>query len=511
MFKFFKSPARPQTETPLANPPAAQAPASGNAAIVIDTWDVFDTLIARYCHVPGLVFDMVAQRTGLAEFPVSRKQAQSELDAVGKPYTLFDIYRKMKDKGLDAALADRLLTEELAVENEQVVPIRRNLERVGRQDLLISDMYLTGEMIADLVPLAPGKGLTRPVIVGNWGKASGAIWPHLTKVYRINKHHGDNPHSDQATAAAHGIAVELVQDHLFTAWEQQVDGKGESQLALLLRECRLRSVPPNSHPVHTAVCGPLLAIMTAYSIQLYRRYSQASAIVFCSRDCDQLAKVFRAMFPAVRSMALDLNRLLTAFGTHDAYFNERIPDGAVIVDLVGSGRSTMSYLRRNPSKKLAFHSLVYVDTVLDQEEIAERNAEIQAGQFACHFPLSKFEAEVARFEVLLQVGYDKVTDISVEADSGAAIRYHEPESWGMVELEFLEFKSFAVRNLIHGIKHRPIDAILRSEKGDEILEAALEGIFRNENILNYPSTYHKRDGDYFQSLVAMGNKLAQGR
>lgn len=517
MFKFFKSSGRVQSGISAAEkPPEKVDPATDNATspgdirAPIDTWDVFDTLIARYCTAPAAVHEIVAQRTGVADFPVLRKQAQDALDSIGKPYVIFEIYRRMRDHGLDAVLAERLLAEELAVESEQVIPIRRCLERVGKHDILVSDMYLTGEMIADLLAQASDMGLCRPVTVGNWGKASGAIWGRLLRFYRINMHHGDNTHSDHAMPGTHQIPTELVQDHLPTAWEQRLIDAGESQLALLSRECRLRSTPSNPHPIHGVVCGPLLAVMAVYAAQLRSRYREATAIVFCSRDCDQLGSVFRAMFPAVPTLALDLNRLLTAFGTHDAYFNERLPDGTVIVDLVGSGRSILSYMRRNPGKKLAFHSLVYVDDVLDAEEKAERAGDISAERFLYDFTLSTFTGPVSRFEVLLQAGYDKVVDVIVEPDSGAVVRHHERESWSAPETEFLEFKSFAMQNLVRSIKQRPIDSIIASERGKEILELALREILGDEEILNYPSTYHDRDRIYFRDLVAMGNQLALG-
>jgi hypothetical protein len=479
----------------------------------IDTWDVFDTLIARYCIEPHTVFEIVAQKVGLAEFPDLRVRAQRELDNVGKPYVIFDIYEKIREYGIAPQVAERLLAEELAVESDQSIPIRRNIERVGAHDLLVSDMYLTTEMVSSLVAQGAGPRIMRPPIVGNWGKATGAVWPMLAKHYQLVCHHGDNPHSDHAMPTKHGVSCELVEDHRPTEWEQTLMGAGEFQLALLLRECRLRTVPVNRHRVHEVVCGPFLSILVIYALQIYRAHSGAPAIVFCSRDCDQLAQVFRTLCPTIPILALDLNRYLLYPGMHDAVFNEKIPDGSVIVDFVGTGRSILGYIKRNPAKKLTFQTLLFADHfLLEPEEIAEREQDIAAGVFRVGHRITECPEFVGGYlwhlEILLQPGYDMVTDLVIEPGSGAMIRSHEVEPWAQEELEFLEFKNSAVHALIRGLKTRPTESLLTGENQKQIQYAALVQILADREISDWSSTFFSRDTFHAKRLAARGPQFA---
>lgn len=480
----------------------------------IDTWDVFDTLIARYCMNPAVVFDIVAQRAGVPEFPHWRQRAQADLDAIGRPYAIHDIYRKMSENGVAADLASRLLQTEIAVETAQSIPIRRNLERVGRRDLMVSDMYLGAEVVSDLIAQAVAPRVMRPPVVGNWGKATGAVWPHLLKAYRIGVHHGDNPHADLATPSAHGIACELTTDHLPTPWEAELFDSGEQQLALLLRECRLRSVPRAASiavdAMYELVCGPLLTILLLYAIDLRERYADVPAFVFASRDGDQLAAVFRALYPAVPSLEASLNRVLCVSPAHDAMFNEQIPDGALIVELIASGRTVLAYTGRNPHKRLACHTLLYADRFLSPEDVAVRSRDIEAGRFGFHVALSACEGFIQNFEAMVQPGYDKVIDAAAESGSGAVVRRHGIETWTEPEEAFLEFKHLAVRNLIDALKRRPIDALPVAAKRKQILARAIAAMLAADDALAIlPSFYHREQG-YFQDMAQAEEQAKQG-
>jgi hypothetical protein len=282
---------------------------------------------------------------------------------------------------------------------------------------------------------------------------------------------------------------------------------GELQLALLLRETRLRSIPAAREHRHDVVCGPLLSVILIYALEIRRRYSKPSMVVFCSRDGDQLAAIFRALFPTVPSVTLDLNRQLTAFGTHDAFFNKKIPDGSVIVDLVATGRSVLSYLKRNPAKMLSFHTLLYVDEFLDADEIASRMDEVKSGLFQYQYSKTDFPGQVPNLEFLLQPGYDIVDDVQAEHASGAVVRRHRPEQRDDDEHGFLKFKSIALRELARGIKRRPINALLASGQSASIMRRALDDILSDDSLLK-TSMYIEREKVQFQNLVSLGNTLA---
>lgn len=468
--------------------------ASGEGAV--DTWDVFDTLIARYCVDPEAVFQWVAARSSAPEFPHWRMRAQADLDALAQPYDIHDIYRRLRENGADATLADRLLAEELAVEREQAVPIRRNIERLGERDLLVSDMYLGADLVADLVAHATDGKLVRPPIVGNWGKSCGAIWPALLGKYVIRMHHGDNPHSDRAVPRSHGIACELTDDQVLSGWEARLFEAGEDQLAFLQRECRLRSTPhAPSWGVRNCeiVCGELPSLLVIYAVQLERKYRRASSYVFCSRGADHVAQVFRTLYPHIRTVSVDLNRVLARVGRHDDVLNAQIPDGAVIVDMVGTGNTVLAYIGRNPEKRLIYHTMVFCDFLLNEEQKRKRTEQAASGVFNFHFPANEFSGHLWHLEMLLQPGYDMVVDLEADTNSGAVVRGHEAEAWNGDDLRFLRFKTDAIEALLRGLRSRPLDRLMTTGKDMELLHMAVLTIFGDEGIRRSSPTFFERD------------------
>jgi len=108
---------------------------------IVTSWDVFDTLVARFTPDQHAVFQLVESQRNAPGFAMRRTDAQAALDRLGQPYALHDIYRRMVADGLADADARLLLRQEVETERGLVFPIRRNVARVEPRDLIISDMY----------------------------------------------------------------------------------------------------------------------------------------------------------------------------------------------------------------------------------------------------------------------------------------------------------------------------------------------------------------------------------
>jgi predicted HAD superfamily hydrolase len=144
-------------------------------ARLINTFDVFDTLIARRGVEPRCVLDRLQSRGQLPGLAAARLATDRQLWAQGKPYSLHDIYQEVRCLlSLDEPSADRLLQLEIELEHDEVIPIAENLEQVQDGDLLISDTYLPAEVVVSLLRRA---GLDRRVaiVVSNDGKSRGWI------------------------------------------------------------------------------------------------------------------------------------------------------------------------------------------------------------------------------------------------------------------------------------------------------------------------------------------------
>jgi len=232
---------------------------------LVNSWDVFDTLLTRFVLDPMQVFASIDRRHPGVDFMRRRLEAQAALDKIGRPYVIYEIYRQMAEGGVAPETAKALLREELATEKSVMLPVRKAVEQVAPTDLLISDMYLPGEVITALLAETCDLHWALPVIRSNWGKHSGTIWPKILQHYVIRTHYGDNAVADGAVPRKFGIETVLLRDIELTEWEQTVGRLGLGQLALIQRETRLRSLRQDAGVYENLAAGPYLGLLLGYA------------------------------------------------------------------------------------------------------------------------------------------------------------------------------------------------------------------------------------------------------
>jgi hypothetical protein len=154
----------------------------------VNSWDCFDTLIARNLITPSSIFDIVGKNIGDSDFTNKRKKAERSSSG-----TYLDIYKKLPDVNKDL---------ELEAELENCYPIIENINKVKDGDYIVSDMYLPESFIREMLRKC---GLKKDVnvVVTRHGKHKGNIWVDLKD--KILNHTGDNIRSDCRNAEIQGI------------------------------------------------------------------------------------------------------------------------------------------------------------------------------------------------------------------------------------------------------------------------------------------------------------------
>lgn len=301
----------------------------------MNSWDCFDTLLARrYVH-PHTVFIETGKRLGDSDFLGKRLSAESMSNG-----TYSSIYERLPN--IDPEI-------EFQVELEHCFGIVENINRVKDGDIVVSDMYLTADHIKRLL-VSCGLKKDIKIHVTPGGKREGWIWNHLNG---IDLHVGDNYNADVASPSQHGIKAEHYNGHLFNNIEEEVS-KSDHQLACWMRYIRL-NCPYNGDEAkywfdQSNYNLPVLALA---SLEL-----PDEPLAFTYRDCIYFHPLYEKI-TGKTAVKLHASRHCY-YNPMDGYIDHVLKqtEGRTIVDLQGSGKSIASFFEKlqKPMPKVIYLS-----------------------------------------------------------------------------------------------------------------------------------------------------------
>jgi hypothetical protein len=256
----------------------------------IASFDLFDTLVARKCQEPTAIFQAVERKSGVAQFAHLRHTFEMRL--FGRAlYGLDDVYAALSaELGWSPELVAKLKMLELMEEWDNLFPIAEVVARFGPNDIVISDMYLPYDFIRKIVEEKCGlRGKT--IILSNYGKHLGVVWPQLLTQCEITRHYGDNVHADIASPARFGIPTEHISVSNWSHGERVLIDIGLRPCAEAIREARLRGdADAAGRGVRAAQLEmnlPLLVIGSYFLFQAAEDFG-ADRLLLCARDCSLL-------------------------------------------------------------------------------------------------------------------------------------------------------------------------------------------------------------------------------
>lgn len=319
------------------------------------SFDVFDTLIGRARFYPDSVFDRVALQARFPEFKSLRKQAEARSDG-----TWDSIWKEfLKISGKQTSFVDQLAKAEWQTELEETFPIVSVCRLVTPQDIFISDMYITREMMVQLLE-KNGLGKIDPsrIFVTPGGKSQAWIWQKISeKGIKIKEHIGDNSHSDVSSPSSKGISAFHYTGSQYTKSESSLVSIDRSDLANLSRIVRL------SNPFDKGESSSLwnefasmnvpFLVSAAHGVKSLVQEKKIRRVLFATRDCCFLEKVFGLLFPEVERHTFYCSRALYFNPTTDyiRYAKKLIDDDTLIVDIHGTGASLIAFIQGGLSVK----------------------------------------------------------------------------------------------------------------------------------------------------------------
>lgn len=315
----------------------------------INSFDVFDTLIARRCVLPELIFEEVESISRFENFMAYRKQAESRI--VSRGYTLDDIYREFANiTGVSSDIIELLCSLEIQRELENAIPIQDNLDKVNNGDILITDMYLPRNVIEAMLRKI---GLTKQIglIVSAHGKSSGDIWPRVSSIVSISSHYGDSFYSDIKSPAAFDVYGKILKQSPLNDIERFYADNGLELLSRLMRECRLKVLSAKfsreRNMRHLLQVNYNMPILMLASVHLYLMAAEEGRFnfLFSARDCYAMEKLFRCLiggaglfFKSSYFLTSRISRV-KASDSYVRYVDAVFTKDSVVVDLCGTGLS----------------------------------------------------------------------------------------------------------------------------------------------------------------------------
>lgn len=282
----------------------------------IISFDIFDTLIFRPFTEPADLFYFLGERLGILDFKHIRMEleAKSRVECYKKhqhyEVNFADIWKCIEQEtgvpakqGMEQELS---LEKEFCYANPYMLTVFRELKKLGKKVIAVSDMYLPEKFLADLLMKKGYHGIEAVYVSCEYGKSKGN-----GKLFDLVKrdfpdaisavHIGDNEHSDVEMPKKHGFA--------------SVYYPNANKMALSYRPYDMSPVIGGAYRgivdnylyhglnqysmeyEYGFVYGGLFVLGYCHFVHEYKKQNGIDKILFLSRDGDILKQVYEKLYP----------------------------------------------------------------------------------------------------------------------------------------------------------------------------------------------------------------------
>jgi len=260
----------------------------------VNSYDVFDTIIARNVKEPRDIFDIIEINFPYKNFKALRIAAEKTNGLTFE--TIYKEFYKLTNDNI--SVINSLKQFEINTEIANSFLIAQNYEKINDGDILVSDMYFSSEQIAFILKqLGFSKNVTIYSSSIGISKYSGKMYEYLLSKYTIKSHTGDNEHSDIIMAKKYNIKAILTTAHKFTRAEQYFLDKGCAKFCFFLRKYRLlnpyieNSKESNLYNDQIGFNIPLLILISLHLNELLIA-EKRTTVLFYTRDSCLIQPIF---------------------------------------------------------------------------------------------------------------------------------------------------------------------------------------------------------------------------
>jgi predicted HAD superfamily hydrolase len=268
------------------------------------SFDFYDTLFVRLLGEPRGIFQLIEKLLDWPGFTQRRidAEASANIHSPKTEVTLDDIYALLD---ADAGLSTKAKQLELELETQLLAPVKKNVRKLGPDDLVISDMYLPRSVLQSALDANVKTGCNLRIILSSERgdrKSDGTLWRNLIRDnIKPESHLGDHLVSDVKRPRQAGIPATHFRDSLLNRFEKRylkygLDGSliaGVSRAARLSEPEGSATVGPNAEKlvdVFASVIAPLLVSFVEHVLADSVRRGIRN-IFFLARDGQLLYKI----------------------------------------------------------------------------------------------------------------------------------------------------------------------------------------------------------------------------
>ena len=276
----------------------------------VNSFDVFDTLLARKVLQPTDIFNIIETKFPYKNFKQLRMKAEQNSGR-----TFDDIYTSFQRIANETDEMISLLKKfEIQTESENSYLIKTNVNRVNDGDILISDMYLSSEQIMYLLnSIGFTKNVTLYSSSCGMSKHDGSMYNFLKNKYNIKLHLGDNHHADVNMSRKYHISSELTTVHQPTPTELFFINNNYKEFGFLLRQFRhqnpypINTVEYNCYYEQTSYNIPLL-LLISQQLQMILLEENRNTLLCSTRDGCLLEIIFSQLFDQFNCLRFHCSR-----------------------------------------------------------------------------------------------------------------------------------------------------------------------------------------------------------
>lgn len=304
---------------------------------MINSYDVFDTLIGRLCYKGKEIFNIIEKTKNINDFALNRIKYEEYSKDFDDTYLLLEKYYNM-----DMSEVKEL---ELFIEYELSFPIVKYLKNIKPNDILISDMYLSEKHIRNLIN--KHSYINNKIYVSYGGKSNNTTWKNKEIIMNISCHYGDNIKSDYNNPKNHNINAIHINDTIMNK-NELLFSTINTQLAYIIRAVRLSNYDDEILTSSFSEYSLPFIILICLKIKKLSISNKLDSIIFLSRDGYWFKEIYDIMYPDDNTEYIYFSRLYVK-NNKDIIINQinSIKGKKFIFDLQGSGKTFNSLNLQN--------------------------------------------------------------------------------------------------------------------------------------------------------------------